>query len=88
MEPVEGRQGVATVLATASSIYESLEFTAESHDAGTAITYSRRLSAMNAHFGLMTGESSSSGFRSKLAALQLLQGGHSFGIAEKGTQFD
>jgi hypothetical protein len=29
-KPVEGKQNVATVLAAASSIYESIEFTAES----------------------------------------------------------
>lgn len=34
-KPVEGKQNVATVLAAASSIYESLEFTAESQDAST-----------------------------------------------------
>jgi hypothetical protein len=33
--PVIGSQQVAQVLATASSIYESLEFTAEAHDAST-----------------------------------------------------
>jgi hypothetical protein len=34
-KPVEGKQNVAAVLAAASSIYESLEFTAESRDAST-----------------------------------------------------
>ena len=34
-KPVEGKQNVATVLAAASSIYESLEFTAESQNAST-----------------------------------------------------
>jgi pimeloyl-ACP methyl ester carboxylesterase len=34
-DPVEGRDNVAAVLATASSIYESLEFTSESHDGST-----------------------------------------------------
>ena len=34
-KPVEGKQQVATVLATASSIYESLEFTAEAHSGST-----------------------------------------------------
>ena len=34
-QPVEGKQSVATVLATASSIYESLEFTAEARSAST-----------------------------------------------------
>ena len=33
--PVKGKQEVAQVLATASSIYESLEFTAEAHDGPT-----------------------------------------------------
>jgi pimeloyl-ACP methyl ester carboxylesterase len=33
--PVKGKQDVARVLATASSIYESLEFTAEAHDGPT-----------------------------------------------------
>ena len=33
--PVKGKQDVAQVLATASSIYESLEFTAEAHDGPT-----------------------------------------------------
>ena len=33
---VEGKQSVAAVLATASSIYESLEFTAEAQSASTA----------------------------------------------------
>jgi pimeloyl-ACP methyl ester carboxylesterase len=36
-KPVEGKQSVATVLAAASSIYESLEFTAEAQ--GTSTTY-------------------------------------------------
>jgi hypothetical protein len=34
-EPIRGRERVATVMATASSIYESLEFTAEAHDGTT-----------------------------------------------------
>ena len=34
-KPVAGKQNVATVLAAASSIYESLEFTAESQNAST-----------------------------------------------------
>ena len=34
-EPIRGRQQVAQVLAAASAIYESLEFTAEAHDAST-----------------------------------------------------
>ena len=34
-KPVEGKREVATVLAAASSIYESLEFTAESQNAAT-----------------------------------------------------
>jgi pimeloyl-ACP methyl ester carboxylesterase len=34
-KPVEGKQSVATVLAAASSIYESLEFTAEAQSAST-----------------------------------------------------
>jgi hypothetical protein len=34
-KPVEGKQNVADVLAAASSIYESLEFTAESQHAST-----------------------------------------------------
>jgi hypothetical protein len=34
-KPVEGKPGVAAVLATASSIYESLEFTAEAQSAST-----------------------------------------------------
>jgi len=34
-KPVEGKQNVATVLAAASSIYESLEFTAESQNVST-----------------------------------------------------
>jgi hypothetical protein len=34
-KPVEGKQNVADVLAAASSIYESLEFTAETQDAST-----------------------------------------------------
>jgi len=35
VKPITGKQQVAQVLATASSIYESLEFTAEAHDAST-----------------------------------------------------
>src|SRR6202046_5839128 len=34
-KPVEGKQSVAAVLATASSIYESLEFTAEAQSTST-----------------------------------------------------
>jgi hypothetical protein len=34
-KPVKGKDSVAAVLATASSIYESLEFTAEAHSAST-----------------------------------------------------
>lgn len=34
-KPITGKQQVATVLATASSIYESLQFTAEAQDAST-----------------------------------------------------
>ena len=34
-KPVQGKERVATVLATASSIYESLEFTAEAHSGAT-----------------------------------------------------
>lgn len=34
-EPINGKQRVAQVLAAASAIYESLEFTAEAHDAST-----------------------------------------------------
>ena len=34
-EPVEGKRGVAAVLAVASSIYESLEFTAEAQSEST-----------------------------------------------------
>jgi pimeloyl-ACP methyl ester carboxylesterase len=34
-EPIKGRDRVATVMATASSIYETLEFTAESHNGTT-----------------------------------------------------
>jgi pimeloyl-ACP methyl ester carboxylesterase len=34
-KPITGKQQVAQVLATASSIYESLEFTAEAHDGST-----------------------------------------------------
>lgn len=34
-KPIAGKQQVAQVLATASSIYESLEFTAEAHDGST-----------------------------------------------------
>ena len=40
-KPVEGKQNVATVLAAASSIYESLEFTAESQDASTTCLHWR-----------------------------------------------
>jgi hypothetical protein len=39
-KPVEGKPSVAAVLAAASSIYESLEFTAEAHSAST--TYLQR----------------------------------------------
>ena len=35
VKPIRGKQQVAQLLATASSIYESLEFTAEAHDAST-----------------------------------------------------
>ena len=34
-KPVQGKERVATVMATASSIYESLEFTAEAHSGAT-----------------------------------------------------
>ena len=34
-KPIRGKQPLATVLATASSIYESLEFTAEAQSAST-----------------------------------------------------
>jgi len=34
-KPVEGKQNVATVLAAASAIYQSIEFTAESQNAAT-----------------------------------------------------
>lgn len=34
-KPIEGKRSVAAVLATASSIYESLEFTAEAQSAST-----------------------------------------------------
>ncbi|ORA27342.1 alpha/beta hydrolase [Mycobacterium aquaticum] len=36
MEPVVGREAVSTVLAAASSIYETLEFTAEATDGSTS----------------------------------------------------
>ena len=36
VKPIEGKQRVAATLAAASSIYESLEFTAQAHDTSTS----------------------------------------------------